>query len=353
MNGLSKEGKMKVLVTGGGGYIGCVVVKELLHRGYSVKVFDKFYFGKEPLSDLEKRIEIVQGDIREFDPEILNDVEAVVHLAAFSNDPMAEFNPKANFKINALGTEKIGQACVEKGIRRLTYASTASIYDRGLFAGDELQDENSKVEPRASYAVSKYIGEQKLLELGDKNKDFCPVILRQGTVYGYSPRMRYDLVVNTFVKSAFTTGRLTVFCGGRMWRPLVDVKDVARAHITCLEAPEEKVKNQIFNVAYGNYQIIDLAHRVKTALKGIVDVEVDVDYDTERIERSYKISNKKIENILGFRHQIPPEEAAIDMAKKIKEEKHSDFDNPIYYNIKWFELLKEFEDRIRAMGGVF
>ena len=342
---------MKVLVTGGEGYIGSVAVSELLQKGYAVKVFDKLYFGKEHLEKegYGSRIELIQGDIRKFDTNLLKDVGAIVHLAGLSNDPTAEFNPKANMEINCEGTLALAQAAMSMGINRFTYSSTASIYDKGLRSNDELQDELSKVEPIAAYSNSKYEGERALISLMAENKNFCPVILRQGTVYGQSPRMRYDLVVNTMVKNAFLNGRIKAFCGGTQWRPLVDVKDVARAHIACLEARTEDIKGEIFNVVYDNYQMLDLAHRVKEALKGTKDVEVDVDYTEGRIDRSYRISKEKLEERLKFRYQVSVEQSVKNMAKKIKK----DLENPIYYNIKWLELLSDMEKRLNEMHGVF
>lgn len=349
---------MKVLVSGGAGYIGSVLVSELLQKGYPVKVFDKLYFGKKHLEkeSYGSRIEFVQGDIRNFDTSILNDVGAVIHLAGLSNDPTAEFNPKANTEINKEGTLKFARACIEKGINRFTYSSSASIYDQGLRQNEELLGEKNPVEPIAAYSQSKHDGEKALLKLLEENKDFCPVILRQGTVYGQSPRMRYDLVVNTMVKSAFANGRIKVFCGGTQWRPLVDVRDVARAHIACIEAKDADVKGEIFNVIYANYQILDLAHRVKEALKGIKDVEVDVDYTEGRIDRSYKISKEKIEQKINFRYQFSVENSARNMAQHIKAfldkgGKLNDLENPLLYNIKWMEHLVEMENRLKDIGG--
>ncbi len=339
-----------ILVTGGAGYIGVVLVKELLKKGISVRIFDKLYFGEKPLEEFRDRIDLVQGDIRNFDRAILNDIDAVAHLAGLSNDPTAEFNPAANMEMNAKGTAELATVCKEKGIRKFTYASSCSIYDRGLFAEDLIQDENAPVQPRAAYAISKYKGERALLELADE--DFYPVILRQGTVYGYSPRMRYDLVVNTFVKDALQKGKLTVFCGGEMWRPLIDITDAAGAHICCLEADETKIGGNIYNISYKNYRILEVAYRVKKALEDIVDVEIDVDY-FERKTRSYRVSTKKIETELGFKPTVSIEDSARDMAHKIIDGNAADMENPLYYNINWMTLLVELEQTLKEIGTVF
>jgi len=344
----------KVLVTGGAGYIGSVLVKDLIQEGYDVRVFDKFIFGKESLTGLENRIEMVQGDIRDFKPEILDKVSYIIHLAGFSNDPMAFYNPEANNQINTSGTRKLAEEASKSGIKRFTYASSASIYDKGLRGSNELQTEKSGVEPKAPYSISKYEGERELLKVMENNPDFSPVILRQGTIYGHSPRMRFDLVVNTFAKEAFKTGRLKVFCGGTQWRPLVDIKDVARAHIECLKAPEEKVKGEIFNVVQDNYQVWDIAHRTKWALKGIVNVDIDIDYQDDRVDRSYRISGEKLGEVLGFKYKRGVEESIRDIAMKIKEGVYGEnLDNPSFNNIEWIKLLTEMKKKLDGIGNVF
>ena len=154
-----------ILVTGGAGYIGCVAVRQLLAKGEAVRVFDKLYFGADGLAEVADSVEIVQGDIRTFDPAVLDGCDAVLHLAGLSNDPTAEFNPKANEEMNTTGTEIVARAAKERGIRRFIFASTCSIYDLGFYAEDFLRDEESEVRPRAAYAVSNYNAERILLDM--------------------------------------------------------------------------------------------------------------------------------------------------------------------------------------------
>jgi nucleoside-diphosphate-sugar epimerase len=213
-----------------------------------------------------------------------------------------------------------------------------------------LQDEESEVKPRAAYAVSNYEAEKILLQQADKT--FCPVILRQGTVFGFSPRMRYDLVVNTFVKSAFTEGKLRVFSGGEMWRPLVDVRDVARAHIGCVEAEEEKVHGQVFNLVYKNYRILELAHWVREAMRSYVDVQIEVDYSPAKV-RSYRVRGDKINKVLGFQPGIAVKESVVHMAQEIRKGRFNDFMNPRYYNIEWMTMLNNMETILKTIGSVF
>jgi len=335
-----------ILVTGGAGYVGCILVRELLSKGETVRVFDRLFFGEDGLQEVRDKVELIEGDLRYFDEAILDGIDSVVHLAGLSNDPTAEFNPKANHEMNTVATDVLANACKRRGIKRFVFASTCSIYDKGLYAEDRLLDEESDVSPRAAYAVSNHEAERALLAMADDR--FCPVILRKGTLYGFSPRMRYDLVVNTFVKDALMNGSLKVFCGGEMWRPLVDVTDAAKAYICCVEAPEHKVHGQIFNLVFKNYRILELAHWVREAFKPIKKLEIEVDYSHYRT-RSYRVSGQKIETVLGFKPSVPVKESVEQMVKMIQKNGFTDFLNPKYYNIQWLMLLSEMEGRLKRM----
>jgi len=339
-----------ILVTGGAGYLGCVLVRELLNKGEAVRVFDKLFFGDEGLDEVRDKIDLIQGDLRYFDEAILDGIDSVIHLAGLSNDPTAEYNPKANHEMNTAATETLAKTCKRRGVKRFVFASTCSIYDKGLYAEDFLLDETSEVAPRAAYAVSNYEAERILLAMADET--FCPVILRKGTLYGFSPRMRYDLVVNTFVKDALMNGALKVFCGGEMWRPLVDVTDAAKAYICCVEAPEHKVRGQVFNLVYKNYRILELAHWVREAFKPIRTLEIEVDYSHYRA-RSYRVSGQKIETVLGFKPTVPVKESVERMVQTIQRSGRMDFLNPKYYNIQWLTLLCEMEATLKRIGSVF
>ena len=339
-----------ILVTGGAGYIGCVTIRELLNKGEAVRVFDKLFFGEEGLKEVRDKVDLVQGDIRQFDEAVLDGIDAVIHLAGLSNDPTAEYNPKANFEMNTVATRVLADACKKRGVKRFIFSSTCSIYDLGFYAEDVMKDETSEVKPRAAYAISNYEAEKYLIKLADK--DFCPVILRQGTVYGFSPRMRYDLVVNTFLKDSLMNGVMTVFCGGEMWRPLIDVSDVAKAYICCVEAPEDKVRGEIFNINYKNFRILELAHWVREAFKDEKKVEIEVDYSSFKT-RSYRVSSKKIEAVLGFKAAMGVKESVEHMLKMIYKYNMTDFLNPKYYNIQWMTILDNMEQTLKRLGGVF
>jgi len=343
-----KYNKRTVMVTGGAGYIGSVLVRELLRGGYRVKVFDKLYFGREPLADLEKKIELIQGDVRQFPASVLKGVYAVIHMGSLSNDPTADFDPKANHEINCIGTVRVAEACKKAGVKRMTLASSAAVYG---FHVDSIADEKFRTNPQSEYAQSKLDAEKALLKLAGKN--FCPVILRQATVYGFSKRMRWDLVVNTMTKDAFSKNKIFVYCAGDSWRPLVSALDVARAHIECIEAPESKVKGEIFNVVYKNFRILELAHWIKDALKEkLRNVDIEVQFGTVE-SRSYRISGDKIKDALGFEPKLSVEAAAREILSVLQKGKYNDFSNPIYYNINWMKQLVEMEEKLKTIGKVF
>ena len=343
----------KILVIGGAGYVGCVLVEELQKRGYAVKVFDRLYFGDTGLQSLRDRVEVVAGDMRATDPSLFEDIAAVINLGGLSNDPTAEFNPDANYEMNTVATEQLAAQAKKAGVRRFLFASTCSIYDQGVedLEAALILDETSSVSPRAAYSSSKFEGEQRLLAMTDDV--FCPVVLRKGTIYGWSPRMRFDLVVNTFLKDALTRGCITIHYGGEMWRPMVDVRDAARAYIACLEAEESKVRGQIFNVIYRNMRISELALRVKETL-GAQGVEVKIvpDYSYEGV-RNYRVSARKIAAALDFRPVVDVEESVINALEKLRSFSFSEFEDPRYYNIRWLKLLEEAERVLDAKGSLF
>lgn len=343
----------KILLVGGAGYIGAVLAEELLERGYAVKILDRLYYGDGGLRDIRDRVELVVADMRLLPPNLLEGVDAVVNLGGLSNDPTAEYNPKANYEMNTIATRTLAKMCRAAGVRRFVFASSCSIYDQGVGNEDKdiVQDEEAPVEPMAAYSSSKREAEKIILDM--TSDDFCPVILRKGTVYGFSPRMRYDLVVNTFVKFALSKGALNLHYGGEMWRPLVDVRDAARAYILAIQAEEKKVKGQIFNVSRRNYRISELALRVRDALRrGGVNCEIRADYGYKGV-RSYRVSTHKIERVLGFQPKVGVEESVADMVEKIHRYDYTDFENPRYYNIRWMRLLEEAKRIIDITGAVF
>ena len=343
----------RVLVVGGAGFVGSVLAAELIERGYAVRIADRLYFGDEGLAPVRDRCETVVADMRRLGPELLADCDAVVNLGGLSNDPTAEYNPRANFEMNTVAAETLAELARAAGVRRYVLASSCSIYDWGVTdeGRDAVQDEESEVQPRAAYATSKYEAEKRVLAMATDT--FSPVALRKGTVYGFSPRMRYDLVVNTFVKDAMSRGEITIYYGGEMWRPLIDVRDVARAYLACLEARPELVSGEVFNVAFRNMRISELALRVRGALRDAgVACDIRPDYGYRGV-RSYRVSSRKIERVLGFRPEVTVEDSVRDLVIQIRRAGCDDFDNPRYYNIRWLKLLEEAEKIVGQGGSIF
>jgi len=336
----------KVLLVGGAGYVGSVLANELLAQGYSVRIVDNLYYGKDGLEGIEDKVELVVDDIRTIGSDVLLGIDGIINLSGFSNDPTAAYNPELNYEMNTVATERLARLAKDNGIARYVFASSGSIYDCGVEDGtlDIIQDETSEVYPVLPYSKSKYDAERLLIDMADE--EFCPVILRKGTIFGYSNRMRYDLVVNTFVKYAMSQGYLRLDNGGEMWRPMVSVRDVAQAYIAALEAPAEKVSAEVINVSNRNYRISELGLRTREALRNCgVEVDLRMNYNLAGPVRSYRMSNNKAKDLLGFdpKHQI--DEEVTTLIQKIQNGKFNDYDNPIYYNIQWMKLLEEKNNR--------
>ena len=318
---------MRVLVTGGAGYVGSVLVPMLIDHGHQVRVVDWGMFG---LHHLDPRAQLVEADVLDFQPRWLEGVEAVVHLAGLSNDPMAAFSPTLNYVLNAAGTAVVAQAAREAGIRRFVFSSTCSVY--GFLPQGEA-DETTEVHPTFPYAVSKLMAERSLLCLEDEA--FRPIVLRFGTVVGWSPRLRFDLVVNAMVKTALTEGRVVVF-NPDIWRPLLDIEDAARAYLLALEAPLEVTG--VFNVAADNYQLPRLAQEVTAALAE-AGVQAAVQVERRPDLRSYRVATARAREVLGFRPQRTMRDTVLRLVARIREAGIEDLDDPRYYNI---EGLKRF-----------
>ena len=343
----------KILLVGGAGYVGSVLAHELLERGYAVRILDRLYFGDQGLADIRDRVEVVTEDMRTVGAEVLDDVEVLVNVGGLSNDPTAEYNPKANYEMNAGASIALARKCKERGVRRYVYGSSCSIYDRGVLNEecDVLLDEMSEVDPKGAYSGSKFVAENELLPLA--SDDFCVAILRKATLFGFSPRMRYDLVVNTFVKDALSKGYMTLHYGGEMWRPLADVRDAARAYIALIQTEPVAVNKQIFNLVCHNFRISEVALRVREALKGVgVPADIRTDYAYKGV-RNYRVSGQKLERTLNFRPTISIEESVQTMVQEIRRHNYSEFDSPRYYNIRWMRLLEEANKIIQVTGSVF
>lgn len=285
--------KQKVLVTGAGGYIGTTLVPMLLDQGYAVRAVDRFFFGRDLLPK-HANLEIVFEDARKLKPEHVSGVDAVIDLVAISNDPSGELFQEATLQINRDSRIRTAQMAKAAGVARYILPSSCSIY--GFQAEGKIVDETSATNPLTTYARANEMAEQGALPLADDR--FCVVVLRQATVYGLSPRMRFDLAINGMTYGAWKTGKLPLMRDGTQWRPMVHVRDAARAQIFMLEADPVQVNGRIYNVgSEGNtYQIGPLAEIVAGYMPRSVEIEWYGDPD----HRSYRVAFDKIE-ALGYR----------------------------------------------------
>ena len=290
---------MRVLVTGTEGYIGSVLAPLLIQRGHEVTGLDTgfyrdgwLYSSREatPLTPLT-----LNRDLRTITAADLEGIDAVVHLAELSNDPLGQNNPETTYKINHLGSVDLAALCKQVGIERFVYTSSCSVYGAGT--GDFL-DETSAVNPLTAYAECKVLVEQALRDLADSR--FCPVLLRNATAYGASPRMRFDIVLNNLAGWAWTTKRVAMTSDGTPWRPLVHLLDICTAIRCALEAPTEAVCAEVFNVGHNddNYRVREIAAIVGDTFPGC---EVTIG-DSHGDSRSYRVSFDKIHARLpGFK----------------------------------------------------
>lgn len=287
------NGMTRVLVTGAGGYIGTTLVPMLLDRGHAVRAIDRFFFGRNHLPDHE-RLEVVVEDTRKLAPEHFAGVDAVIDLVAISNDPSGELFQHATLQINRDSRICTARLAKQAGARRYILPSSCSIY--GFQEDGRIAEEGGPTNPLTTYARANEMAEQGVLPLADDR--FCVVVLRQATVYGMSPRMRFDLAINGMTYGAWKTGRLPLMRDGTQWRPMVHVGDAARAQIFMLEADQAKVNGQIFNVgsAENTYQIGALGKIVADCMPK--DIEIEWYGDPDR--RSYRVAFGKIES-LGYR----------------------------------------------------
>ena len=285
-----------VLVTGGAGYIGAVLVPRLLAAGYRVRVLDRLLYGDAGLRAVRHhpRFEMRQGDFRlsEEVARAVNGVDAVVHLGAIVGDAACDLDPDLAVSTNVHAARVLADACRSFGIPRLVFISTCSVYG----ASEDALDETSALNPVSLYARSKIAAEQILLER--QNFAFAPVILRLGTAFGFSPRPRFDLVVNLLTAQALAEGRVSIF-GGSQWRPFVHLDDISQAIELALEAPIDLVAGEIFNVG-ANENNLQLGALGQIIREEIPEVEVNtLDHAVDR--RNYYVRFDKIHSTLGFR----------------------------------------------------
>ncbi|MCX7877171.1 MAG: SDR family oxidoreductase [Ignavibacteria bacterium] len=331
--------KRKILVIGGGGYLGIVLVRKLLELGYKVRVLDSFIYGSRAISCLSSPLlEIVKGDIThaEVVTKAINNSDAVIHLAAVVGDPAAKARPELTINTNYIASLSIASACKLSGINKFIYASTCSVY--GI--GDEILDEDSPLNPVSLYAKTKISSEKGIMSIA--NGEFCPTIMRMSTLYGYSPRMRFDLVVNTMTMTAFTEGVIKVF-GGNQWRPLLSLSDAADAYIKILEADISVIGGKIYNVGSEkqNYRISQVAEQVAGAIEELTGKKVSIRTEKDNQDvRDYKVSFERIRRDTGFEAKTSINEAVKEIWMKLESGEIKDPKQKVYYN-HYFDSSEE------------
>src|SRR5579872_3720694 len=316
---------MKILVAGGAGYIGNVLIPRLLDRGYKVDVVDLFWFG----NNLPRQVGILNKDIFQLTVEDLEPYDQVVFMAGLSNDPMAEFSPAKNFVFNAAAPAYLGYIAKIAKVKRYVYASSCSVYG---YTENELFDETRPVSSSYPYGISKLQGEQAVMQLSDS--DFSVISLRKGTVSGYSPRMRLDLIVNTMFKTAMRDHTITVN-NPAIWRPILAIEDAASAYIRAIEAHQNI--SGIFNIASGNYTVGEVGDLVRDAIQQHAGFRVNLEIKQIQDFRNYKVNIQKAENVLSFHPQHDVKSIVANLIEH--STRFDDWDNPVYYNLQAFKNL--------------
>jgi nucleoside-diphosphate-sugar epimerase len=317
----------KVLVTGSDGYIGSVLCSELLRQKYEVYGLDTLFYKKDIFTDNKEKDKLFRLDTRKIDDLDLKGFDAIIHLAALSNDPIGQLNAKLTEDINFKATIELAKKAKKQGVKRFLFSSSCSIYG---IAKKLVVNEKSKVNPLTEYAKSKIRAEKKLKELANKN--FCVGILRNSTVYGFSPKFRDDLVVNNLVACALTTGEIRIMSDGTPWRPLIDVRDLANIFIEFLKVKQTKISGKIINIGFNknNYQVRDIVEIIK---KELPSCKVIFTGEHGKDSRSYKVNFNEFRKLFPkMKQKWPLKKSIVNLILELKKRHYnlSDFKNHKY-----------------------
>ena len=305
---------MRVLVTGHRGFIGSVMVPLLLQAGHDVVGLDTDYYRDCDFLPASAQVPALWKDIRETERSDVAGFDAIIHLAALSNDPLSDLDPELTFDINHRATVRLARLARDSGVQRFIFSSSCSNYGA---SGDRLLDETAEFNPVTPYGVSKVRAEQELLELA--SDDFSPVLLRSATAYGVSPRLRCDIVLNNLTAWAVATGKVLIKSDGMAWRPIVHVEDIGRAFVAALDAPRAAVHAEAFNVGRPeeNYRIRELAEIVRNTVPGCV---IEYAGGASADVRNYRVDASKIARVLpAFRPQWTAPEGAAQLYRAFSD----------------------------------
>jgi nucleoside-diphosphate-sugar epimerase len=325
-----------------------VLVPRLLEQGHRVTVLDRLYFGdslSRSQSRFGEKLRVLRGDVRSFEPVLLRSVDAVVDLSGISNDPSCELEPELTRSVNVDGAKRLAVAAKESGVRRYVFSSSCSVYGHGEGLG---LSETSARRPVSLYARTKADAEDFLLGIGKASGGAMEVTcLRLATVFGLSPRMRFDLAINVMTKNAYVHRRITVEGGGRQWRPFVHVCDVARAFDLAMTTDASIVSGEMFNVGSdaSNVQILNLAFRVRDAVPGTEVVHAPTDPDL----RDYNVSFDKIQRALGFRAERTIDDGIHEVLGALRDGV-VDPDDRRWYTLRQYAFLRDAERAHRELA---
>ena len=320
----------KILVIGGGGYVGTHLTDQLIQKNYIVTVFDLFIYGDFLIK--HNNLTVIKGDVRNINllKKIVKNFDCIIHLACISNDPSFDLNPELGKSINYDSFEDLVKISKENGVKRFIYASSSSVYGVKL---EKDVDEKFSLEPLTDYSKYKALCEDILLKYNDKNFACC--IVRPATVCGYSRRQRLDLVVNILTNLAYNSGTISIY-GGSQLRPNINIKDMSNAYIFLLNQPKESISGEVFNIGFENYSVDTLSSLVIKNVKKKISISRFKSED----DRSYHISSKKIQIKLGFKNYYTIEDAIIELVDTFEKKLLIDpLNNDIYYNIKKMKSL--------------
>ena len=321
---------MKILITGSRGYIGTVMAPMMVAAGHEVAGVDADFYRRSTFGDWSESIATTVKDVREIEARDLAGLDAVVHLAALSNDPLGDLDPRLTYELNHLASVRLAALAKEAGVRRFVLASSCSNYGA---AGDAPMNEDSELNPVTAYGESKVLAERDISRLADHS--FTPTFLRCATAYGVSPRLRFDIVLNNLVAWAFTSGKVMLKSDGTPWRPIVHIEDISRAFLAVLSAPPEVVRAQAFNIGRDdqNYRIREIAEIVKETVPGC---EVAFAEGAGPDKRNYRADFSKIARVLpSFQPQWDARKGARQLYEAYKAIglKLTDFEGPRYRRI--------------------